>query len=325
MQPIRLAIALILLGGLVLLTVQNLSPALPLVILGGSTQSLPLAVWIGGSIAAGAVTTLVLSALSSLARPVRRSAPKRPAAAVGTPFQTPWTPQPSGKSAQTGSAQAKSNRRQNDWDAPQGKDEWDDWEEPAPPAAPSATQSRAPQPEIRDRLDEDWADWNGYDEFQRYSERNEPQRNEPQRNEPQTPYVPRRIDFEAKQEPVTRIQSGSVYSHSYNRAETPADRRPEESFDRTDDPHDRSDPPPRKTGDVYDAEYRVLTPPYHPSPEPPVNQTPVNQTPVNQTPVNQTTESINPFDLDDWDFEEDSLDSMEPDEPTERHDRRPIL
>ena len=303
MQPIRLAIALILIGGLVLLTVQNLSPAMPLVVLGGSTLSLPLAVWIGGAIAAGAATTLVISALSSLARPVRRSAPKRPAAAVGgTSFKAPWTPQPSGKSAQTGSAQTKPSSRQDDWNAPQGKDEWDDWEEPAPPAAPSTTQSRAPQPEARDRLDEDWADWDGYDDYQRGSQRNEPQRNEPQRNEPQTPYVPRRIDFETKQEPVTRIQSGSVYSHSYNRTDEPADR--------PDDLRDRNDTPPRKPGEVYDAEYRVLTPPYHPNPEPPVEKAP---------------ESVNPFDLDDWDFEEDSLDSMEPDEPTERHDRRPLL
>ena len=316
MQPIRLAIALILLGGLLLLTVQNLSPALPLVILGGSTQALPLAVWIGGSIAAGAVTTLVLSALSSLARPVRRSAPKRPAAAAGTPFRTPWTPQPSG------TAPTQSSRRTDDWDAPPSKDEWDDWEEStpaAPAAAPSAAQSRAPQSEIRDRLDEDWSDWDGYDDYQRGS-----QRNEPQRNEPQAPYVPRRIDFEAKQEPVTRIQSGSVYSHSYNRAETPVDRRPEESFDRTDDPRDRSAPPPRKTGDVYDAEYRVLTPPYHPN-HAPVDQIPVDQIPVDKSPVDKSPESVNPFNLDDWDFEEDSLDSMEPDEPTERHDRRPIL
>ena len=121
------------------------------------------------------------------------------------------------------------------------------------------------------------------------------------------PYIPRRIDFEAKQEPVTRLQSGSVYSHSYTRTDDPDDR--------TDEPRDRNDTPPRKPGDVYDAEYRVLTPPYHPNPEPPVDRTPVEKVP----------ESVNPFHLDDWDFEEDSLDSMEPDEPTERHDRRPLL
>jgi hypothetical protein len=337
MQPIRLAIALILLGGLVLLTVQNLSPALPLVILGSTTQALPLAVWIGGAIAAGAATTLILSALSSFARPVRRSAPKRPATA-GTGFRTPWTPQTPGQAprqaAQSGSAragfgfastaQAKSNRR-DDWDAPPSKDEWDDWEEPAP-----STESRAPQPqpEIRDRLDEDWADWDGYGEFQRNdlrrdnsyrdsSYRDSSYRDNSYRDdrsssdrgsdpiEPPEPYIPRRIDFEAKQEPVTRIQSGSVYSHSYNRAETPADRDADLS---------NGD---RNPGEVYDAEYRVLTPPYRANPEPPLG-----------TPISPPTST--PFDLpidtlfeDDWDFEEDSLDSLEPDEPTERHDRRP--
>ena len=352
MQPIRLAIALILLGGLVLLTVQNLSPALPLVILGGSTQPLPLAVWIGGAIAAGALTTLALSALLSLARPVRRSAPKRAAAAsFGTGFRTPWTPQPSGTSAQpgsaqTGSAQSQSNRR-DDWNAPPGKDEWDDWEEPAPSAEYRASQS-APQPEVRDRLDEDWADWNGYDEFQRSdSQRTSSQRNDPRQDgsrqdnsrssdrdrtppssaqiDPPEPYIPRRVDFEAKQEPVTRIQSGSVYSHSYNRSENPADRRSEDSYDRLADrlidrSADRSDPPPRKPGEVYDAEYRVLTPPYRSNPEP--TDQPTSPPIANSAPFDLPIDTL--FE-DDWDFEEDSLDSLEPDEPTERHDRRPSL
>ena len=235
-----------------------------------------------------------------------------------------------------------------------GKDEWDDWEEPAPSAEYRASQSPA-QPEVRDRLDEDWADWDGYDEFQRSdsqrsdsqrsdSQRSDSQRTSSQRNdprygtdrrsdpvEPPEPYIPRRIDFETKQEPVTRIQSGSVYSHSYNRSENPTDRRTEDSYDRladrlidrpADRPANRSDTPPRKPGEVYDAEYRVLTPPYRSDPEPPTDQ------PIG-TPIAPNSA---PFDLpidrlfeDDWDFEEDSLDSLEPDEPTERHDRRPLL
>ncbi|MBD3883901.1 hypothetical protein IFO70_19260 [Phormidium tenue FACHB-886] len=274
MLPIRLAIALIFLGGLVLFTVQNLSPALSLVILGSSTLPLPLAIWIGGAIAAGAVTTVVLSALADLSRPARPSAPKRPRPAANRVdgFQTPWTPQP-----QT-SPQAGATRLQDDWETRSTKDEWDDWEEPAPRSTNRPPVGyRSSQPDIRDRRDDDWADWGDYAETRR-------QDRSADRLDMPDSYTPRRTEFETKQEPVTRTQSGSVYSYSYNRPEEPADR---------------ADVPPRTSNEVYDADYRVLTPPYRPEPQPPVE--------------------------DDWGFEEDELDRMEPDEPTERHDRRPGL
>jgi hypothetical protein len=250
MSAIRIILILVVLGGLALFTLQNLSPALPLVVLGGTTLALPLAVWVGGAIAAGAITTLVISGLSGLGRSTpRRAAAKRPESnRVGSGFRMPGgTPRPAAGSA---------TRIQDDWNASgQTQDEWDDWEEPSPAQSSTAQSSTAQssarsQPDIRDRQDEDWADWEGY----------EGSRGDARRPEP-VDRLPLRTDFEVKQEPITRQQTGSVYSYSYNKPEEP--RRPPYGEDALEDA------PPRRPGGVYDADYRVITPPYHPEPDAP--------------------------------------------------------
>lgn len=63
MATVRLIVVVLVLGLVVLLGVQNLAPALPLVFFGGSTQALPLGVWLAGAVLLGALTTLVLTAL----------------------------------------------------------------------------------------------------------------------------------------------------------------------------------------------------------------------------------------------------------------------
>lgn len=63
MATVRLITVVLVLGLVVLLGGQNLAPALPLVFLGGSTQALPLGVWLTGAVLLGALTTLVLTAL----------------------------------------------------------------------------------------------------------------------------------------------------------------------------------------------------------------------------------------------------------------------
>jgi hypothetical protein len=63
MTPVRLVIVLLVLGAVVLLAVQNTSPALPLVFLGGQTLALPLSVWLVMAMALGALTTLLFSVL----------------------------------------------------------------------------------------------------------------------------------------------------------------------------------------------------------------------------------------------------------------------
>lgn len=63
MATIRLIVVLLVLGAVLLLGVQNLAPALPLVFFGGTTQALPLGIWLTGAVGLGALTTLVLTAL----------------------------------------------------------------------------------------------------------------------------------------------------------------------------------------------------------------------------------------------------------------------
>ncbi|MEO0825473.1 MAG: hypothetical protein AAFW84_17415 [Cyanobacteria bacterium J06635_15] len=58
---VRLVLLLGVVGALVLFTIQNSSPGLPLTVLGVRTQTYPLAVWLTGSILAGALTTLLLT------------------------------------------------------------------------------------------------------------------------------------------------------------------------------------------------------------------------------------------------------------------------
>lgn len=63
MTTVRLVIVLLIGGTVVLLAVQNTSPALPLVFLGLQSVALPLAIWMVLAIALGALTTLALTVL----------------------------------------------------------------------------------------------------------------------------------------------------------------------------------------------------------------------------------------------------------------------
>ncbi|MBE9157205.1 hypothetical protein IQ265_10260 [Nodosilinea sp. LEGE 06152] len=63
MATVRLIVVVLVLGLVVLLGVQNLAPALPLVFFGGSTQALPLGIWLTGAVLLGALTTLALTAV----------------------------------------------------------------------------------------------------------------------------------------------------------------------------------------------------------------------------------------------------------------------
>lgn len=72
MAGIRFGLILIIAAGLVVFTVQNLSPSLPLVFLAGRTQAFPLAFWLLAAIALGALTTLLIAGLTGLGASARR-------------------------------------------------------------------------------------------------------------------------------------------------------------------------------------------------------------------------------------------------------------
>lgn len=250
---VRLILLLLTAGILAGLLLQNLSP-IALIVLGAQTPALPLGVWVTAAIGAGALTALVLSGLLSLARPRRATAPRSSTFAgsranwfsnannANPANPSPFSRNTSRAAGTTGSAQ----RSEDDWEsAGQSKDDWEDWggyEETDRPAGASANR----RTEVRDREDEPWANWDGYEEERRRDDRSSIPVDQPPEDQ-----LPRRTDFEVKQEPVIRQQSGTVYSYGYRQPDPSGAGRSE---------------------NVYDAEYRVITPPYRTEPEaaPPV-------------------------------------------------------
>lgn len=271
---IRVAILLLIVAGLVIFALQNLSP-IPLVVL-GIRITLPLAAWVLGAMAAGAVTTLLLSGFSSLSRSaaVRRST--QPGAT-----RSPWSsasPRDSGSARPRNAAGFSPTDRRNtdDWEA-STRDEWDDWAQESPPRRSAAS---APKTEIRDTAAETWANEENYQERRRWSPWSLGDEPRPQSRNYQDSYEgtprdsarplpvdppvqPQRTEFETPQSPTTQQQTGSVYSYSYREPQDPPARKPNE-VRKTE---------VRKTNEVYDAEFRVLIPPYNPvappAPEPP--------------------------------------------------------
>lgn len=77
MPVVRLLLLLVVLGGLTLLLLQNWSPVLPLVFLGGRTQALPLALWILFSVIAGALSALLIAGLFNMSNYFAQSQVKR--------------------------------------------------------------------------------------------------------------------------------------------------------------------------------------------------------------------------------------------------------
>jgi uncharacterized integral membrane protein len=332
LSMLRIILFLIIVGGLTLFALQNISPV-PLVILGTQTQALPLSVWILGAIAAGALTTLAFAVLFKASnaiapsRPRSRAVPKR-SSREQLPNQPPpksWTSgwgnssdestgNPKTYSAYASPANAPNstspaatvNPRSasasgDDWErVGRSVEEWDDWgtpqsrsestyASPYPANSPNYstrfqdTRTVIQEPEERDR--EAWDDWEegeDYGESDRDSSRDELS-------------YPRRTDFEIPQQPRSSYRSGSVYSYSYRDNEEAVVDANTNLGQTTGEQNIQVDHNQSQASGVYDAEYRLITPPYDPDPE--------------------VTPAL--ADEDDWGFEEDELDD-DPLRPTKR-------
>ncbi|NWF58588.1 MAG: LapA family protein [Fischerella sp.] len=237
MAIFRLILLVALMGGLALLLAQNWSPVLSLVFLGMQTISLPLAMWILFSTAAGAATSLLISGLFQLSSYF--AAPQRPTPSASKPRRTPRSGDrppspPKAEPAYTYTSPPRSETKTSSQSSAV-----DDWE--------------------TDNLNNDW-DF----EEKAYRESTPP---------PQDTQVRDSIGdsktYERQQEPKTTFQSGSSYSYSY--------REPKNSG-------------VGKTESVYDADYRVIIPPYQP---PTDNQ------------IEEDNQEDNQTDEDDWGFLED--------------------
>lgn len=196
MPIIRIALLLVVLGGLTLLLVQNWSPVLPLVFLGMKTQPLPLAVWILISVTAGANTSLLITALFKLSNYFAQLNLRRPNFVAKNSSVQPNEADYTAASRSASNTSSTSSDASDDWDS-DSTNEDDDWdfEDEA-----DKTQKSSSHDDIKDST-----------------------------------------TYEVKQEPKSSYQSGSVYSYSY--------QEPKNSG-------------VGKTESVYDADYRVITPPY---------------------------------------------------------------
>lgn len=197
---VNLILLLLVAGGFVIFAIQNLSPV-ALVVLGVKMQALPLSVLMLSFLAAGALTTLLLSGFFSLSKnaAVRKSAQREAK-------RSPWTGANESKSPKnaagfTAGGAAGGAAGVDGWE--RSKD-WNDWAEPAgnPPGGNRDRQSRV-RDDIRDR----------------------------------------------KPDPNPAVRQTPLEQTGFS----------------------RRDPEPRQPKEVYDAEYRVLIPPYGtppPAPEP---------------------------------------------------------
>lgn len=195
MPVLRLLLLLVVLGGLTLLLLQNWSPVLPLVFLGGRSLALPLAVWILLSIAAGAVSALLIAGLFKTSNYFAQSQVKRRRVGDRT---APRQNQRTVKQEYTTASTAYSS------------------------ASTSTTED----------ITDDWSSNNSGDDDWDFAEKTTPQTQTKTTSEP---------TYEFNPNPPTSEPSDSVYSYSAN------------------EPKNSS---VGKTESIYDADYRVITPPY---------------------------------------------------------------
>ncbi|MDF5720486.1 MAG: LapA family protein [Rhizonema sp. PD37] len=132
MAVIRLFLLVGVMGSLTLLLVQNWSPVLPLTFLGMRTQSLPLALWILFSTAAGTFTSLLIASLFKLSNyfvgqqrqtSLKSSASNRSANSTSTREPIPRT---QASQEPTSKTQNRASNASDDWDIENSQD--DDWD-----------------------------------------------------------------------------------------------------------------------------------------------------------------------------------------------------
>lgn len=293
MSMIRPLLPLLILGGLGLFAWQNWSPSLPLVFLGRRTQELPLAFWLVLAIVAGALTMVVLSALQG----GWGSGDQDFVAEASRAGDRPPSP----------SAGPRSGLGSDDRERPERSEKQPFWasgrsdrDRPGSASTNAAPASRAGDWESgsSDWLEDSGEDWDA--ETARSSGA-----------------ATGRV-YERDQRPDREVHNGSEYSYSYERGSgvgrteaiynepQPAEEEEEDAFDFDEDFSEEPEPRrPRNT--VYDADYRVITPPLS-EPGPPVtgwSRDPVWQAPE---PMQRSTQSNESNEEDDWGLTEDDED-----------------
>ena len=245
---VQLITAFLIVVVLVILVLQNLSPVLGLVVLGRPTIELPLAVWLLVAIALGAFLALIIYRLVPQKRAYRpmgerlSDPPPEPTNRfVDAPSDRFTNAAPSAAGSTT---REDSNPYDSDWENFKAPEQWEDWGQQR-----SADYSGQEMPRTGDTvgdavrdIESGWED-DGYDTSGRFAARQEtgPDIGWHERGDYRDPQADR---------PASRTyEEGWLYGS--DAAEESA-ATPEPGEPQPEDPDE----------DVYDANYRVIIPPY---------------------------------------------------------------
>lgn len=248
MSITQLITFLVIVGGLAIFMIQNLSPSLSLIFLGSQLPSLPLSVWIIGSMIAGMLTYGLIASLfkvsqSSLEQqPQRQPQSPRSAKPPVEPFSSPaWEYRSSSSEPPQQASYTVSNAVRNpDVEAPRTTLAEDDWETEVKPFNPAWEDQQlddetSSQPNVSYPTSSDPSSY--YRSSVLGEERWDNSEENPDNFKQSPPPPP---IYETEQTPQTESWSGSVYSYGYR---------------------DPSSTGVGKTETVYDADYRIITPP----------------------------------------------------------------
>ncbi|MDY7022869.1 MAG: hypothetical protein SWJ54_16235 [Cyanobacteriota bacterium] len=239
MSVANLVIFVIAVAALALLVWQNLSPTVSLVFLGSQSPAFPLSFWIVMAIAVGVILALLIWGLfqmsatgSTVSRRSPSRSPKPPVQPMGFTSKPDVEPETSYSTTQnyatTSTTSSSSTQSKSTRSTTRNNDDWETEVRPIP----------------QSWEEEDW----GLDEEEpAYSTPSETRlEKEPlsevfeEFEESSEPEPPHRDNYEVEQKPKRESWSGSVYSYGYREG---------------------GDTGVGKSESVYDADYRVITPP----------------------------------------------------------------
>lgn len=246
----RWLIILVILGSGFVFFLQNQQP-MTLFLLGNGvktallTLTFPVGLWVILFIFAGMITSLILQALSAIARPVISTAPPSPTRPRSRPTPSPRSPSPEPPPVTEAKTRIQTpTNPQWQWEDP--IPEIDDWNDEPSPAETTSSKSVI--------------DLAGHPESVEFPRRVtvEVPLEPPLVSRPPAYFVedsqpePRLKEedlkrFEVNQEPKTSSQQGTIYSYTYREQ---GDRNPE-----------KQTPKPPVSNQVRDANYRVINPP----------------------------------------------------------------
>ena len=303
-QTPRLVIAVLIICSLVILALQNASPSLAIVFLGVESIALPLGVWLSSAIALGALTAIAIMTVSNGgASPVDRGNRRRWTVRPDTPPQNPsnrapadrqprersswrrWTPEPSAPRPRASQppASGRASRPAATVGTTAAAEDWQTWEQRSPPSQW-----------------EDWSQANGGDPAEEPLSKRQRQDRQKATTTIQdletgwddsaqdTVYVAPGgsqvedtlddiadgwEDWDSEDNPLADTAYAQRYEGEARQTRRDAIYAPPDDADGQDWQNESANPSPpaansEDEANVYDADYRVIIPPYQPLDEP---------------------------------------------------------